>query len=57
MPQAVAKSPTPDESILWSIPWGHHALLLEKVTPAAFPGCFTVALLLPRESAKRPSGP
>ncbi|HEV3002981.1 MAG TPA: DUF1016 N-terminal domain-containing protein [Pirellulales bacterium] len=31
MPQAVAKSTPPDDSILWSIPWGHHALLIEKV--------------------------
>jgi predicted nuclease of restriction endonuclease-like (RecB) superfamily len=30
VPQAVAQIPTP-ESPLWSIPWGHHAILLEKV--------------------------
>ena len=30
-PQAVAKSP--GGSILWQVPWGHHALLLEKVKP------------------------
>ncbi len=29
LPQAVAKSTTPD--LLWNIPWGHHALLIEKV--------------------------
>ena len=31
MPQAVAKINPPAESILWSVPWGHHALLMEKV--------------------------
>jgi predicted nuclease of restriction endonuclease-like (RecB) superfamily len=43
LPQAVAKLPPPKvpprvakrepsaDSILWSIPWGHHALLIEKV--------------------------
>lgn len=31
VPQAVAKSEAPADSILWSIPWGHHALLMEKV--------------------------
>lgn len=43
LPQPVAKPPSADdlpqpagdqpggESILWSIPWGHHAVLLEKV--------------------------
>jgi predicted nuclease of restriction endonuclease-like (RecB) superfamily len=30
-PQAVAKSP--GDSLLWQVPWGHHALLLEKVKP------------------------
>ncbi len=30
-PQAVAKSP--GDSILWQVPWGHHALLLEKIKP------------------------
>ena len=30
-PQAVAK--TPGDSLLWQVPWGHHALLLEKVKP------------------------
>jgi len=30
-PQAVAKSDTADSSLLWLLPWGHHALLLEKV--------------------------
>lgn len=29
-PQAVAKS-QPDVSLLWSIPWGHHVLLMTKV--------------------------
>lgn len=44
-PQAVAKlqgkviSPQPvarpmSDSLLWQVPWGHHALLLEKVKPA-----------------------
>jgi len=31
LPQAVAKVAEPDESLLWSIPWGHHAVLLSKV--------------------------
>jgi len=31
VPQAVAKSEQGADSLLWSIPWGHHALLLEKV--------------------------
>jgi predicted nuclease of restriction endonuclease-like (RecB) superfamily len=31
LPQAVAKTTTHSDSILWTIPWGHHALLLEKV--------------------------
>lgn len=30
VPQPVAQIPTAD-SVLWSVPWGHHALLLEKV--------------------------
>lgn len=30
-PQAVAK--TSDDSLLWQVPWGHHALLLEQVKP------------------------
>lgn len=30
-PQAVAKFP--GDSLLWQVPWGHHALLLEKVKP------------------------
>jgi len=35
VPQAVAKS-TPDyNSLLWLIPWGHHALLLEQVKEPA----------------------
>ena len=32
MPQAVAKLGQ-GESLLWQLPWGHHALLLEKVKP------------------------
>jgi predicted nuclease of restriction endonuclease-like (RecB) superfamily len=31
LPQAVAKVVEPDDSVLWSIPWGHHSLLMEKV--------------------------
>ncbi|MDX1967101.1 MAG: PDDEXK nuclease domain-containing protein [Planctomycetaceae bacterium] len=43
LPQAVAKPPSPPEvpqpvakpetgdSLLWSVPWGHHAVLIEKV--------------------------
>lgn len=31
VPQAVAKSATIGSSLLWSIPWGHHAVLIEKV--------------------------
>lgn len=34
-PRHAAPPPAPDESILWSIPWGHHALLLEKVADTA----------------------
>lgn len=34
VPQAVAQIPSP-ETLLWSIPWGHHALLLEKVKNVA----------------------
>jgi predicted nuclease of restriction endonuclease-like (RecB) superfamily len=30
-PQTRAPSATPGDSILWAIPWGHHALLMEKV--------------------------
>jgi predicted nuclease of restriction endonuclease-like (RecB) superfamily len=30
-PQPVAKSTA--YSLLWQLPWGHHALLLEKVKP------------------------
>lgn len=30
MPQVVAKSEATD-SLLWQLPWGHHALLLEKI--------------------------
>lgn len=29
LPQAVAKMPP--ENLIWSIPWGHHALLIEKI--------------------------
>ncbi|HWB14297.1 MAG TPA: PDDEXK nuclease domain-containing protein [Pirellulales bacterium] len=32
VPQRVAQIPDPRESLLWSIPWGHHALLMEKIT-------------------------
>jgi predicted nuclease of restriction endonuclease-like (RecB) superfamily len=31
VPQAVAQTGGGSDSILWSIPWGHHALLMEKV--------------------------
>jgi predicted nuclease of restriction endonuclease-like (RecB) superfamily len=31
VPQVVAQIPPPHESILWSIPWGHHAWLMDKV--------------------------
>lgn len=31
LPQAVAKIERTAESMLWLIPWGHHAVLLEKV--------------------------
>lgn len=31
MPQAVAQIASANESILWSIPWGHHAGLMDKV--------------------------
>ena len=31
LPQAVAKLAAPNDSILWSIPWGHHALLIDKL--------------------------
>ena len=31
VPQAVAQIDPPADSILWMIPWGHHALLMEKV--------------------------
>ena len=31
VPQPVAKSGPGSDSLLWSIPWGHHALLMEKV--------------------------
>ncbi len=32
VPQAVAQTSQPSDSILWAIPWGHHALLMEKVS-------------------------
>jgi predicted nuclease of restriction endonuclease-like (RecB) superfamily len=32
VPQAVAQSPEARDSLLWSIPWGHHALLMEKLS-------------------------
>ena len=31
VPQAVAQVAAPGDSMLWSVPWGHHALLMEKV--------------------------
>jgi hypothetical protein len=31
VPRALAKLKPPSASILWSIPWGHHALLMERV--------------------------
>jgi predicted nuclease of restriction endonuclease-like (RecB) superfamily len=31
VPQPVAQLAADDDSLLWRIPWGHHALLLEKV--------------------------
>lgn len=31
VPQAVAQTGTSTDSLLWAIPWGHHALLMEKV--------------------------
>lgn len=33
-PQAVAKSGAEADSLLWQIPWGHHALMLEKLATA-----------------------
>ena len=30
-PQAVAKTAAEADSLLWQIPWGHHALMLEKL--------------------------
>jgi predicted nuclease of restriction endonuclease-like (RecB) superfamily len=32
VPQAVAQNPEARDFPLWSIPWGHHALLMEKVS-------------------------
>ena len=32
VPRAVAQTSTLSDSILWAIPWGHHALLMEKVS-------------------------
>ncbi len=32
VPQAVAKIASADASILWLIPWGHHAFLMDKVS-------------------------
>jgi DUF1016 N-terminal domain len=31
VPQAVAQTGGPSERILWTIPWGRHALLMERV--------------------------
>jgi len=36
VPQAVAQT----EPILWSVPWGHHALLLEKVKEESERSCY-----------------
>ncbi|MFC5575601.1 YhcG family protein [Xenophilus aerolatus] len=33
-PQAVAKTAAEADSLLWQIPWGHHALMLEKLATA-----------------------
>jgi predicted nuclease of restriction endonuclease-like (RecB) superfamily len=33
-PQAVAKTGAEADSLLWQIPWGHHALMLEKLATA-----------------------
>jgi predicted nuclease of restriction endonuclease-like (RecB) superfamily len=30
-PRPVAQMPAPQDSLLWAVPWGHHALLMEKV--------------------------
>jgi len=35
VPQTVAKMELQDDSILWLIPWGHHALLMEKIHDVA----------------------
>jgi predicted nuclease of restriction endonuclease-like (RecB) superfamily len=32
VPRTVAQKGAPSDSILWAIPWGHHALLMEKVS-------------------------
>jgi predicted nuclease of restriction endonuclease-like (RecB) superfamily len=32
VPQAVAQTSPPTDSLLWVIPWGHHAVLMEKVS-------------------------
>jgi predicted nuclease of restriction endonuclease-like (RecB) superfamily len=32
VPRAVAQTSMPKDSILWAVPWGHHALLMEKVS-------------------------
>lgn len=31
VPQPVAQTSAPADSLLWAIPWGHHALLMERV--------------------------
>ncbi len=31
VPRPVAQTPAPTDSLLWVIPWGHHAVLMEKV--------------------------
>ena len=32
VPRAVAQTSMPKDSILWAVPWGHHALLMEKIS-------------------------
>jgi hypothetical protein len=29
---SASRSAVPGDSLLWSVPWGHHALLMEKVS-------------------------
>lgn len=47
-PQPVAKLPNADKntgSLLWQLPWGHHALLLEKVKRLELRGWYMVQTL------------